>query len=191
MTVPPPPPTYSRTLQTIVQLAVSSAAGELGWLAVPGPGDDLVVAAATAVQGVPTLPPGRQLDGRSSYGGFVIETSQPVALQLRSGDERASSELAALGTTAGHLLAVPCVYEDDCLGVLEVVAGEDRGRFDLDDLELITLLGSVAGAAIDERLGGSAPPSAEQLGAALTQLAANDPGRFATVSRLVAAVLGP
>jgi len=190
MTGPPPPP-HSQTLQTVVQLAVSSAAGELGWLAVPGPGDDLVVAAATAVQGVPTLPFGHRLDGAHSYGGFVVETSQPVALQLRSGDDRAVSELAALGASSGQLLAVPCVHDDDCLGVLEVVAGEDRGRFDLDDLELITLLGSVAGAAIDERLGGSAPPSAEQLGAALAQLAASDPGRFATVSRLVAAVLGP
>lgn len=188
MTIPTPP--HSQTLQTVVQLAVSGAAGDLGWLAVPGPGDDLVVAASSA-QGDTPLPHGRRLDGRHSYGGFVIETIQPVALELRHGDDRAGTELAALGASSGHLLAVPCVHEDTCLGVLEVVAGDARGRFDLDDVELVTLLGSVAGAAVHERLGGSAPPTAEQLATELKHLAASDPGRFATVSRLVAAVLGP
>ncbi|MFU8842064.1 MAG: GAF domain-containing protein, partial [Nitriliruptoraceae bacterium] len=160
-----------------------------GSLGIP-PWDDLLVAAASAAGDAP-LPHGHRLEGERSYGGFVIETSQPVALELRAGDDRAHTELATLGTSSGHLLAVPCVFDDACLGVLEVVAGEARGRFDLDDVELVTLLGSVAGAAIHERLGGSAPPTAEALATELRHLAASDPGRFATVSRLVAAVLGP
>lgn len=182
---------HSLTIETLVQLAVSSAAADLGWLTVPGAGDDLVVLAAAAVDGAPPIARGHAVASDRSYAGFVIGTSQPAALELRDGDERGATELELLGRRSGHLLAVPCTHEDACLGVLEVVASQDRGRFDLDDVELVSLLGTVAGAAIAERLGGAAPPSPDELAGELQRLAEHDPVRFTTVSRLVAAVLGP
>src|SRR6056297_1018199 len=71
MTGPPPSP-HSQTLQTVVQLAVSSAAGELGWLAVPGPGRP----ASRARRRRWTPPAARRSAGSASAGKVVGRSSR-------------------------------------------------------------------------------------------------------------------
>ncbi len=179
----------SRTLQVVVGLAVRGTNAVAGWLAVPDGDDALTVVAAESADASLRVPDGHRLDLERSYGGFVLATSQPASLQLVAHDDRAGAELALLGTSRGHLLAVPCADDDDQVAVLEVVAGEDRGRFDLDDVELLSILGEVAGAAVVESLGGVAPPTADELAGQLRQLERSDPAGFGRVAPLVNSLL--
>ena len=87
------------------------------------------------------------------------------------------------------ILCVPCHYGDAVVGALELVDKAGSVPFSFDDVELVTLLGSIAGAAI------SAPgaevtarPPAE-LATELAHLAASDPEAYAGLSVVLEALL--
>ena len=89
------------------------------------------------------------------------------------------------------MLSVPCATDDGVFGALEVIDKQDGGRFTIDDVEIVTLLGGIAGAALADTSDATAtviPP--EELAGELRQLAAGDPARYASVAGVVRALLG-
>jgi hypothetical protein len=75
--------------------------------------------------------------------------------------------------------------------VLEVVRLEGREGFTFDDVEIVSLLADIAGAAIADDATSTievTPPA--RLSVELTALAAQDSQRYADVARVIDALLG-
>jgi hypothetical protein len=177
-------------LQVIVSTVVDATAAGAGWLAAVVDGTELAVVAAAAEE------PGRvrsMLWQRTGLGsgtaGFVVQSGQPVALQPggSSTDEWAET---LLGRGPTGLLCVPCLDEDQCVGALELVDKAGGGPFSFDDVEITTLVGQIAGAALAEGVGASRVPAPDQLAGDLGRLATADPSRYAALARAVGALLG-
>jgi GAF domain-containing protein len=176
----------SRVLEEIVNAAVEVTAASVGWILMIQ-GDDLVVVAAAGGES-----PGSKVGRRipvSGTAGLVAMSGHPAAIESPPGDTSNVGAGGLDGNPAG-VLASPC-GDEDVLGVLEVARPEGSAPFTFDDVEEVTLLARIAGAALDELdEAGAAVPSASHLGAELTELAARNPGRYAAIARMIDAVLG-
>ena len=121
MTVPNAP------MQALVRVAVEATGASGGWL-LERQRDELVVKAAE-----PEQP--RRLIGRrfpiSGTAGFVVFSSQPLALSNVNADERfaADPDSDLLRATTKSIVSVPCSDEDETLGALEVVDKSGGARF--------------------------------------------------------------
>jgi GAF domain-containing protein len=94
------------------------------------------------------------------------------------------------GRSPTSILSVPCTAGGSVVGALELVDKADNERFSFDDLEVATLLGGIAGAAIAEPQQRSPDhPSAESLAHSLRTLAISDPSRFDAIAAVVAVLL--
>ena len=92
---------------------------------------------------------GTELLAGAGAAGYVVSSGQPIAIAPRGADPRLTEGLSAqLGTVPTSVLCVPCLHDDTVLGALELVDKAGGGPFSFDDLELVTLLGGIAGAAL-------------------------------------------
>jgi GAF domain-containing protein len=160
----------------LVRAAVESTGSDGGWLLIPD-GDALRVA-VLAGDPAPGAVAGRRRPVAGA-AGLVSSTGQPVAL-LPQPTDLANVGAAGLPGPPGALVAVPC-EGDGVVGVLEVGRAEPR-NYTFDDLELVSLLGEIAGALLRDQLP-SPPPEPLDLGNELTHLAASDPARYRDVIR--------
>ncbi len=174
-----------RVLAEIVEAAVEVTAASVGWL-LKVDGDDLVVAAATG-----GAAPGDRLGRRvavSGTAGLVVTSGQPAAIESPPGDTSNVGAGGLDGNPAG-VLAAPC-GDDDVVGVLEVARPAGGEPFTIDDIEEVTLLARVAGAALEAQDESAAVPTPSDLARELHALAADHPARYAAVARMIDAVLG-
>jgi GAF domain-containing protein len=176
----------------VVSSAIDATGAEVAMLAtVSGDSLRIVAAAGPGAEGSgPGAFVGQEL-GRSGTAAWVIGSGQPVAAQLVPGDERAVEEATLLGgRTPANILCVPCVWDDEPVGALELLNKAGAGRFTFDDVEVVTLLGAVAGAALVEGSDDLGHRSAAELGAALRRLEASDPAGFRVIATTLEAFLG-
>jgi GAF domain len=184
----PSRPTY----QAIVQAAVEATGSTGGWLLAVD--DEAFTVLAVYGHGGGDShdghdsPPGRVGERVAADGaaGFVATSGQPAAMQISADD----ADNAGAGGGSGipsAILAVPCGTEE-VVGVIELVdpAG---GAYSFDDVEVISMLADVAGAAMTETGAGPVPPSPAALALGLERLAASDSGRYAAVARSVESLL--
>ncbi len=175
-------------LDAIVHTAVDVTAASVGWILMVD-GDELVVVAAA---GGPKASShlGRRVDVRG-VAGLVIASEQPAAIDTPPADTSNVGAGGIDGNPAG-VLAAPAAGDEDVVGVLEVARPEGSDPFTMDDIEEVTLLARIAGAALEElEEATSNVPSPEELGAELTRLAASDPARYGAVARMLSSLLGP
>jgi GAF domain len=174
------------TYQAIVQAAVEATGSAGGWLLGVNEGSFTVLAvyghgghdgAADRV--------GERV-GADGAAGFVATSGQPAAMQISTDDVDNDGAGGGVGTPSA-ILAVPCGTEE-VIGVVELVdpAG---GAYSFDDVEVVSMLADVAGAAMTETGAGPAPPSPAALARGLELLAASDAGRYAAVARAVESLL--
>jgi GAF domain-containing protein len=174
-------------MQALVTAAVDATGAAGGWL-LQREHDELVVRAAHGDD------PG-QLIGRrvplSGTAGFVVSSSQPLALSNVGADARfASDRDNALLPCSNSVLSVPCSDEDQTRGVLEIVDKAGGAGFSYDDLELVTLLADIAGpmlAHTDDS--GRAVPEPHELADALNRLAVSNPIRYAALATAISSLL--
>jgi GAF domain-containing protein len=82
--------------------------------------------------------------------GLVAMTGQPMAISDARSDPRHASPIAEqTGYMPNSLLCVPLVFEDDVVGVLELMDKEGDGAFDNADIEVLGLFASLAAVAIE------------------------------------------
>ena len=176
-------------LDAITEAAVGASGAANGWLVQAVDNELRVVAAAG---GRPGDALGLTVPADRGTTGFVVASGQPVAAVPNPDDDRFSVTVAqALDIRPTSVLSVPCATDDGVLGALEVIDKQEGGRFTIDDVEIVTLLGGIAGAALVDASGAAAtvtPP--EELAGELRQLAAGDPARYASVAGVVRALLG-
>jgi phosphoserine phosphatase RsbU/P len=122
--------------------------------------------------------------------GYVVSSGQPIAIATSGGDPRLGGGLAdRLGKAPTAVLCVPCLHDDAVVGALELVDKAGGKAFSYDDVELVTLLGGIAGAALSvSGLETAVRPPAE-FSAELAQLASSDPVAYARLSVVLEALL--
>jgi GAF domain-containing protein len=175
-------------LQAIMHAAVDATDADQGWL-LAREGARLRVVSAAGGE------PGRVLDASlpddEGTAGFVVSSAQPMALAGEGNDNRfGEGVLALVGHRPTSVLSVPCDVGDAVLGVLELVDKAGGASFSFDDIELTTILASVAGAALQGGVGELVtPPTPAELAGDLRRLARIDPLRYAAIASVISALL--
>ncbi len=190
-----PDPTYAQsrpTLQAVCHTTREFTTASTAWL-MEADGDDLVVVAASCTD--PAFAAsllGRRFPRTDGTAAMVLQSGQPVALQPGSASVASDAiATAVLGRQPASIVCVPCADDERVLGVLQLVDRADGGPFGFDDLELLSMLGAVAGASLLESGGGllDVPPP-DVIGRELSRLADADPNRYAALARVIEVMLG-
>jgi GAF domain-containing protein len=176
-------------LHTIVRSAVDATGAARGWL-LAADGADLRVVAAHPYETTATLR-GVRVPAGSGVAGYSVSSGQPLALSRRSDEALFVGGIEELLGPAppASVVCVPCESDGNVVGALQIV-DKPAGSFTFDDVEIVTLLGSIAGAALTEAVAGATAPVPAMLGRDLERLAATDPSRYGTVASIVEALLG-
>jgi GAF domain-containing protein len=92
---------------------------------------------------------GLRLPSSTGIAGWVLVTRQPLVLDDVRSDPRFSRETAEkTGFVPEGLMAVPLLYEEEALGVLQVLDRPQRSRFSLQEMDLLGLFASQAAIAL-------------------------------------------
>ncbi len=82
--------------------------------------------------------------------GHVAVTGQPIAISEAAADPRTATDIAeSVGYRPDSILCVPLFYDDEVIGVLELLDKEDGSSFSADDIESLGLFANQAAVAIE------------------------------------------
>lgn len=85
--------------------------------------------------------------------GLVALSGQPMAVSNAQEDMRQASDIAqAVGYMPGSILCMPLFYDDQVIGVLELLDKEGAASFSATDMEILTLFANQAAVAIEQSL---------------------------------------
>jgi GAF domain-containing protein len=116
-------------------MLLDEPAGELVFEAVTGEGEDELV--------------GTRLPATTGVAGWVAQSRAPLIIEDVSQDPRFDIEAAKrTGYIPQGLMAVPLIYEDTVLGVLNVLDRPQRSRFSLAEMDLLELFAQQAATAL-------------------------------------------
>jgi GAF domain-containing protein len=83
--------------------------------------------------------------------GLVAVSGQPMAVSDAASDPRQAADVArAAGYTPGTILCVPLLYDEDVIGVLELLDREGAPSYDARDMATLGLFANQAAVAIEQ-----------------------------------------
>jgi GAF domain-containing protein len=83
--------------------------------------------------------------------GHVALTGQPLAVSEAGADPRLATDIAdQVGYSPESILCVPLFYDDEVIGVLELLDKEDGTSFTAEDIESLALFANQAAVAIEQ-----------------------------------------
>lgn len=83
--------------------------------------------------------------------GLVALSGQPMAVSDASNDPRQASDIArSVGYTPQSMLCVPLFYNDEIIGVLQLLDKEGESSFSSSDMEILGLFANQAAVAIEQ-----------------------------------------
>ena len=144
-------PMAGSAIETLLRNAVLACGANAGWIVARAP-DGLQVVAYCGPED-----PDRYLGAvfaadEAGTVGFAAASDQPIAVRTRPGDALITQgPMSLLATPPQCYAAVPCSDEHGVIGALEVVDKQAASTFDIDDVELLALLGDIAAAMLRER----------------------------------------
>jgi len=110
---------------------------------------DELVFEAIAGYGAETLL-GQRFPSSTGIAGWVLVTRQPLVIEDVTEDPRFAKDFAeTTGYIPKGLMAVPLLYEERTLGVLEVLDRPQRSQFSLVEMDLLGLFANQAAIALD------------------------------------------
>lgn len=134
--------------------------------------DELVFEAVTG-EGENTLV-GKRFPSSTGIAGWVLVTRQPLVLDDVTQDRRFSDRFASdTGYVPKGIMAVPLLYGERCLGVLEVLDRPQDSKFSLEESELLALFGHQAAIALELMMRSRAASSVLEGGDQRMQLVAS------------------
>jgi GAF domain-containing protein len=93
---------------------------------------------------------GMRLPAGTGIVGWVLATRTPLILDDVQKDPRFAADFAkGTGYVPQGLMAVPLLYDEQALGVLEVLDRPQESRFSLEEMELLGLFANQAAIALD------------------------------------------
>jgi GAF domain-containing protein len=142
-------PQYRSLLQSIVEVARAIFGAKASSIFLLDEEKDELVFEAVAGEGAATLV-GRRFPSSTGVAGWVLVTHQPLVLENVSEDPRFGREAAeSTGFVPKGLMAVPLLYEERALGVLEVLDRHQETPFTLAEMELLGQFANQAAIALD------------------------------------------
>jgi GAF domain-containing protein len=170
---------FAQLLRSIVVVARSIFAAKASSIFLFDEESDELVFAAVAGEDEQGLV-GRRMPSSQGIAGWVLSSRTPLVLADVAGDPRFSRDVAEqTGYLPKGMMAVPLLYDEDVLGVLQVLDRPAQERFSLAEMELLGLFANQAAIAL------SLLRSARRARAALAGT-----GDAAAVAALAAAVEG-
>jgi GAF domain-containing protein len=110
--------------------------------------DELVFEAAAGERSVEVL--GLRIPSSTGIAGWVLVTRQPLVLDDLANDPRFARDLAErTGYVPSALMAVPLLYDERALGVLQVLDRGTDAHVGLAGMELLGLFANQAAIALD------------------------------------------
>jgi len=93
---------------------------------------------------------GLRIPSGTGIAGWVLSTRTPLILDDVQNDPRFAKDFAAdTGYVPRGLMAVPLLYDERALGVLEVLDRPQQSAFSLQEMELLGLFANQAAIALD------------------------------------------
>src|SRR5215211_2471370 len=140
---------HRELLQSIVEVARGIFGARASSIFLLDVEADELVFEAVAGEGASSLV-GQRLPSSTGIAGWVLVTRQPLVLEDLQNDPRFARDVAeSTGYVPKGLMAVPLLYEERVLGVLQVLDRPRRSRFTLQEMELLGLFGNQAAIALD------------------------------------------
>jgi GAF domain-containing protein len=140
---------HTALLQSIVEVARSIFGAKASSIFLHDEEADELVFEAVAGEGAGELV-GKRFPSSTGIAGWVLVTRQPLVIEDVKQDPRFGREVAeSTGYVPKGLMAVPLLYEERSLGVLEVLDRPQEARFSLAEMELLGLFANQAAIALD------------------------------------------
>lgn len=140
---------YRELLQSVVDVARAIFGAKAASVFLLDEAADELVFEAVSGEGSRTLV-GRRIPSSTGIAGWVLVTRQPLVLEDVGNDPRFARDVAeGTGYVPSGLMAVPLLYDDRALGVLQVLDRPQDTRFSLHEMELLGLFAAQAAIALD------------------------------------------
>jgi GAF domain-containing protein len=140
---------YRALLQSIVEVARAIFGARASSVFLFDEPSDELVFEAVAGEGAGDLI-GQRFPSSTGIAGWVLVTRQPLVVEELESDPRFAREAAeSTGFVPKGIMAVPLLYEDNALGVLEVLDRPANAAFSLAEMELLGLFANEAAIALD------------------------------------------
>jgi GAF domain-containing protein len=179
-------------LQSVVEVARALFRAKASSIFLLDEDADELVFEAVAGEGAEKLV-GQRFPSSTGIAGWVLVTRQSLVIEDVGADPRWSREAAeSTGFVPKGLMAVPLLYEERSLGVLEVLDRPKDAHFTLHEMDLLGLFANQAAIALDllqrarraqAALGGTGEPALlARIAAKLEQRAAEEDGAVRAAS---------
>ncbi|MDA2891254.1 GAF domain-containing protein [Mycolicibacterium sp. BiH015] len=144
------PVSYAQLLQMIVATAADIIDAKAALLCLIDPEtEELVLEAGLGTRDGVTLETRVPLG--SGVAGLVALTGQPMAISDTAEDDRDANDIAeAVGFTPKNILCVPLSFQDEVIGVLELLDKDGAAAFNVADMEAIGLFANLAAVAVEQ-----------------------------------------
>lgn len=140
---------FGSLLRSIVEVARAIFQAKASSILLYDADSDELVFAAVAGEGAASLL-GTRIPSDTGIAGWVLSSHTPLVLEDVRSDPRFAHDVAeSTGYVPNGLMAVPLVYEERTLGVLQVLDRPHRSQFSLQEIELLGLFASQASIALD------------------------------------------
>jgi GAF domain-containing protein len=140
---------YRALMQSIVEVARAIFRAKASSIFLLDEANDELVFEAVAGEGAGTLV-GRRFPSSTGVAGWVLVTQQPLVVENVAEDPRFGREAAeSTGFVPKSLMAVPLLYAERALGVLEVLDRPQEEPFRLAEMELLGQFANQAAIALD------------------------------------------
>ena len=140
---------YRSLLRSIVEVARAIFSAQRSSIFLLDEETDELVFEAIAGYGAETLL-GKRFPSSTGIAGWVLVTRQPLVIEDVTEDPRFAKDFAeGTGYIPKGLMAVPLLYEERALGVLEVLDRPQRSQFSLVEMDLLGLFANQAAIALD------------------------------------------
>jgi len=174
------------TYQAVVNEALRATSASSAWLLAVHHADLVVVATAGVASSSTSVGTVVASTGTRAY---VMASARP-AVMMPNAEDPATAGTAGVFGSAHSILVSPCGDESP-LGLIELADKTTGESFSFEDLELVSSLATVAGAALGESRPRALDPIApEEIMIGLKDMASNDPRRYGELASVILAVTG-
>jgi GAF domain-containing protein len=136
-------------LRSIVEVARSIFGAKAASIQLFDEDSEELVFEAVAGQGSESLV-GQRFPAGQGVAGWVLASRQPIVIEDVARDPRFAKDFAeSTGFVPKGLMAVPLLYEEQTLGVLEVLDRPERSRFSLAEMDLLSLFAHQGAIALE------------------------------------------
>jgi GAF domain-containing protein len=140
---------YAALLQSVVGVARAIFDARASSVFLLDEQTDELVFEAVAGEGAAELI-GKRFPSSTGIAGWVLVTRQPIVLEDVARDPRFARDVAeSTGFVPRGLMAVPLLYDERALGVLEVLDRPQQARFTLAEMDLLGMFANQAAIALD------------------------------------------